>query len=187
MNKIIDMMSFKAKQIAERAFHTWRSQFSESLDQRTKLTDLSDKTLAHLLQSGHDAQALIYDLIMGALALGSGTKFYYLDGHEKMRVLDISLFILDQIRFECMRRLGWITGFAAEYYPLVELITRFDEIKDQYANQTPLVLESNPDYMAYQQIFHSDREMFIRRQIPTAISSFLRSLPNGSTDVPEKE
>jgi hypothetical protein len=176
MTKVIDIHSYKARQAAERGFRSWRAHFRDCFDLQTRLSDLSNKTLAFLVQSGPETQGLIYDLIMGALGLGSGAKFFYIDGQAKMRVLDISLFLLDQIRFECMRRLGWIVGPPAAHHPIIELVISFDELKDVYEHQLPTVLEANPEYHAYQQTFHGDRGMFVRRQIPAAIAAFLEAV-----------
>ena len=175
MAKIIDIQFFRQKQASDRGFKSWRKSFSESFSSDTMLCDLSDATLGELLRTGPETQSLLYDLIMGALGLGAGAKFFYLEGQEKMKILDISLFMLDQIRFECMRRLDWITDFAAEHYSIIDMILDFDTIKSTYLNKAPKVLESNPEYVAYQQIFHGDREMFVRRQIPAAISTFLKT------------
>jgi len=174
MGKIVSLRSFKEKQASERGYRTWRLSFKEDFDVDTKVTNISDRTLAFLLKPGVKGQALLYDLIMGALGLGSGAKFFYLEGDNKMKVLDISLLLLDQVRFECMRRLGWICDFPGEKYTLLELINDFDHIKDTFTPRYPTVLESNPEYEDYQQRYPGDQEMFIRRQIPQAIDLFTR-------------
>ena len=180
MAKVIDITWFKEKQAADRGFRNWRSEFCEDFDAHTRLTHMSDDTLAVLVKSGIKAQALLYDLIMGVLGLGTGIKFFYLDGESKMKVLDISLFLLDQIRFECMRRLGWLTGFAGERYALLELAANCSKIRDGFSPPFPSALPAIPNYEEYQSLPPSDHEIFIRKQIPLAIDTFLRCRRHGS-------
>jgi hypothetical protein len=174
MTKVVDITRFKERQVADRSFHSWRREFGEAFHAHTKITDLSDEALAVLIKSGVKTQALLYDLIMGVLGLGRGAKFFYLNGESKMKVLDISIFLMDQIRFECMRRLGWLTGFAAERYPLLALVERYPQIRDTFSPPFPTALQAIPRYDEYQLLPASEREVFIRKQIPLAIDTFLR-------------
>ena len=174
MAKVVDITSFKKRQTADRGFQSWRLEFGEAFNPNTKLPDISDEALAVLIKSGIKTQALLYDLIMGVLGLGKGTKFFYLTGDSKMKVLDISLFLLDQIRFDCMRRLGWLTGFAAERYPLLTLVEQYSKIRDTFSPPFPTALQAIPGYEEYQLLPLSEREVFIRKQIPLAIDTFLR-------------
>lgn len=185
--KVIDIHSYKEQQAAERGFRSWNSLFGTGYDNKTRLADLPDKVLAFLVRTGPETQGLMYDLIMGVLGMGPGAKFFYLEGPEKMKVLDISLFLLDQVRFDCMRRLGWISGFAGEQHTIIEMIMRYDDLKYDSMNQVPAVLETNPDYRAYQEVFHTEREMFIRKQIPAAITAFLKTLLPESRPPSENE
>ena len=59
---------------------------------------------------------------MGILGLGAAPKFNYLDREEQMMVVDIHLFLADQVRFEMMRRLGWLDNFTCERYRLLEMV-----------------------------------------------------------------
>ena len=179
MAKVIDITWFKEKQAADRGFGSWRSEFGEDFDAHTKLIHISDQTLEVLVKSSIKAQALLYDLIMGVLGLGKGVKFFYLDSESKMRVLDISLFLLDQIRFECMRRLGWLTGFAGEKYSLLEMAAHSARIRDDFSPSFPSALPAIPSYEEYQSLHPSEYEVFIRKRIPLAIDTFLRCRGHG--------
>ena len=185
--KVIELHSYKEQQAAERGFRSWNSLFGTAFDNKTRLSDLPDKVLAFLVRTGPETQGLMYDLIMGAMALGPGAKFFYLEGPQKIKVLDVSLFLLDQVRFECMRRLGWISGFAGEHHTIIELVMRYEDLRYDSMNQVPVVLETNPEYKAYQEVFHTEREMFIRKQIPAAITAFLKTLMPEGSPPPEKE
>ncbi|MBF0527404.1 MAG: hypothetical protein HQK56_20165 [Deltaproteobacteria bacterium] len=90
--------------------------------------------------------------------------------------MDVHLFILDQIRFECMRRLDWITGFAGEQYPLVTLVLECDSIKPGFQPFFPDLKSTHPKYEDFMRLGKMDGESVLRREIPRAIETFLARL-----------
>ena len=112
MTEVIQLESFKRKQAAIRGFKSWSKRFGEKLDEQTKLSDLSDGALLFLISPGDQNIFALYDLVMGVKNLGTASDFFNLDKPKKMEVIDISIHLLDQLRFECMRRLNWLeSGF----------------------------------------------------------------------------
>ena len=69
-----------------------------------------------------------YEMIMGVLDFGPATKFNYLASEQQMRVVDIHLFLADQLRFEMMRRLTWLDTLFCQKISLVEMIQDFDAV-----------------------------------------------------------
>ncbi len=180
MTKVVDLGQYRRKIAADRAFHHWKKRFQEKLDEDSRLIELTDSALAKLLEPGQESQDLVYVMIMGALNVNRRVSFTELNSDTKMKLLDISLFFLDQVRFECMRRLGWVAGFPGESYPMIALVLDYPEVKQNSRPAYPEITKENPDYEEFMQVYPGDREMFIRQQIPKAIKTFTRRLQNKS-------
>ena len=115
-------------------------------------------------------------IIMGILDLGAASKFHYLGNRDQMIVVDIHLFLADQMRFEMMRRLGWIKIFEGGKYCLLNMVQDFDKVKTKCRQHPPLLVESNPAYTAYTQLTIGDKEVFIRRMLQEALDAFKERL-----------
>ncbi|HYR03356.1 MAG TPA: hypothetical protein VES58_08435, partial [Syntrophobacteria bacterium] len=102
MVEIVHLATFKRRQAARRGFKAWLRRFGEPLDEETRIGDLSDRTLAFLISPGEENIFLLYELVMGVKGLGTSSDFFNLDRALKMEVIDISIYLLDQLRFECM-------------------------------------------------------------------------------------
>ena len=89
-----------------------------------------------------------------------------------MRVVDIHLFLADQVRFEVMRRLKWLVHLPCKNYNLVEMVQDFDKIKTACKSSPPELVASHPDNTSYQQLGTGDKEVFIRRMLRDAIEAF---------------
>ena len=172
MAVILDLQQQRRHLLAKRGFETWTRRFSDSFDEETCLEDLSDTTLRTLIQSEEASSMLLYGLIMGFMGLGKGAKFFDLESRARMEVMDISLFLLDQLRFEVMRRLGWVEPSPFCLVPLLDLVERFSTVYSGMKNQTPDLLKSHPRYREYQEVFEGDRAVFVRKMIPDAIQAF---------------
>ena len=144
MKKIVDLQTYRLKAVEQRGFGPWRKRFAESFDSKTRLADLSDQTLYFLAQPGEPSAFAYYEVIMGILNLGPAAKFHYLASADQMRVVDLHLFLSDQVRFEMMRRLGWIEDFEGLKYSILELIQKFDEIKERCRLNPPVLVDIDP-------------------------------------------
>lgn len=176
MTKIVNIQSYRAKVLEQKSFGSWEKRFGESYPVKTKLSDLSDKTLYFLAQPGENSSAAYYEFIMGVLDIGPVTKFNYLSNIDQMRVIDIHLFLADQVRFEIMRRLKWIFKLPSEKHGLVDMVQGFDKIKAVYKENPPELTATHPDYNSYVQLAHSDKEVFIRRMLRDALEAFKEAL-----------
>ncbi len=172
MTKIVNIQAYKAKVLQQRSFGHWEKRFKESYNLKTRLSNLSDKTLYFLAQPGENSSMAYYELIMGILDFGPATKFNYLPNREQMRVVDIHLFLADQVRFEVMRRLKWLVHLPCERYPLIDMVQDFDTIKPLCKASPPELDASHPDNISYQQLANGDKEVFIRRMLRDAIEAF---------------
>ena len=172
MSNVIDMKGFLDNRAVERAQNLWKVRFPEELKASTLLADLSDRTILTLAQLGQDITNIVYDLVMGVLGLGPVTKLDVLDGQSKIQVVDASLFLIDQFRWDMMARLGWIHGYAGEEHPLVELILDCRAIKARFSPPFPLLNETHANYEEYMQRRNIDGESMLRSMIPAAMAAF---------------
>ena len=172
MAKVVDLKTYRLQAQEKRSFGPWQKRFLESYDSRTRLSDISDKTLYYLSQPGENSSFAYYELIMGILDLGPAVKFHYLNNRDQMRVVDIHLFLADQFRFEMIRRLDWILSFAGSNYSLLEMVEEFDTIKNKCRQRPPELARSNSNYSEYTQLTDGDKEVFIRRMLQEALDTF---------------
>jgi hypothetical protein len=159
-----------------RKSRSWSRRFKEKLDEQTSLSDLSNQTLLFLISPGDQNIFALYELVMGVKDLGSTSDFFQLEKAEKMEVIDISIYLLDQLRFECMRRLKWLESGARHEVPVVDLIEQYPQLKEQGTNLIPPLSESHPKYQIFERLSELEKETFIRKQIPEAIDKFGKSL-----------
>jgi hypothetical protein len=176
MNKIVDLQAFREKALEQRSFTSWQKRFGESYGTHTRLSDLSDKTLFSLAQPGENSSTAFYEIIMGALDLGPTVKFYYLANEDQMRVVDIHLLLADHVRFEMMRRLGWLSRLPCQDISLIEMIQQAENVKQRSKLHPPELNDSHPDHGAYRQLTRGDQEVFIRRMLRDAIEAFKKQL-----------
>jgi hypothetical protein len=177
VTKIVDFQSFREKTLEHRSFGPWRNRFGESYGARARISDLSDLTLFSLAQPGETSSTAFYELIMGSLDIGPAARFYYLSNDLQMRVIDMNLVLADHVRFEMMRRLGWLKRLPCADHSLIEMILKFDAVKEQTRLNPPVLSESHPNYGAYRQLSGGDKEVFIRRLLPEALEAFKKQLP----------
>ena len=130
MTKVVDLQTYRTKAVEQRGFGPWQKRFHETFDSTTRLENLSDTTLYFLAQPGELSSVAYYEVIMGVLHFGDASEFYSLDNSDQMLVVDLHLFLADQVRFEMMRRLKWITGFEGIKYSILQMIQEFDRIKE---------------------------------------------------------
>jgi len=176
MADIVNLRAYRTKALEQRAFEPWHKRFGELYNQKTRLADLSDRSLYFLALPGEKNAIAFYEIIMGILDLGTAIKFYYLEKKEQLIVMDIHLFLADQVRFEMVRRLGWIISFHCERYGLLEMVLTYDNIKAPCSNSPPELAESHPDFSAYSRLAGIDKEVFIRRMLPQALKTFKEKL-----------
>jgi len=118
MSRVIDLEEGRLLVAVKRGYRNWEKRFKESFGPETKLSQISSATLSYLAQGKDKGTFYIYDLIMNLQHLGSGFDFSELNPRQKMALIDQYLFVLDRVRFECMKRLGWLKSYPGEDIPL---------------------------------------------------------------------
>lgn len=176
MSKVVSIQAYRAQILQQRTFGHWEKRFQESYSLKTRLSDLSNETLYFLAQPGENSSIAYYELIMGILDFGPAVKFAYLPNNKQMRVVDIHLFLADQVRFEVMRRLKWLVHLPCEHNTIVELVRNFKKFKPACQASPPQLAASHPDTISYRQLSNGDKEVFIRRMLRDAIEAFEKRL-----------
>ena len=172
MPKIVDLHDYRTKAVEQRAFGPWRKRFGEVYDVKTRLSDLSDKTLFFLAQPGEDSSVAYYEMIMGVLDLGPATKFNYLPTEQQMQVVDIHLFLADHMRFEMMCRLNWLAAHACQKCSIIALVQNYKEMRHNCRNDPPGLSPTHPGHAAYQKLIPREKEVFIRQLLREALEAF---------------
>ena len=173
-NQVIDLQEVRFSLAVRKGYRNWTGRFKEGFSETTQLSQISLKTLSYLAQGREKGTFYIYDLIMNLKDLGSGFEFNELNSDKKMAVIDLYLFLLDQIRFECMKRLGWLESYPAEGFTLVDLVMQHDKTDPILQAKTPVLSRNHPDYKHYSETNTFDREGFIRKLIPKALEEINR-------------
>jgi hypothetical protein len=166
MQQVIDLEKGRILLAVRRGFRNWTSQFKEDFGPDTQLCHLSFETLFYLARGQDKGAFYLYDLIMNIKNLGSGFEFHELDPKNKMAVMDLHLFLLDRIRFECMKRLGWLEDYPGEEFTLVDLIIQFNRLAPGLQAKIPRLSQDHPDYSKFMAVSTFDKEGVIRRLIP---------------------
>ena len=169
MTQVIDLREVQLKKAVQRGFRNWISQFDENFGLTTHVSDISDKTLVILAQGNENAGFFFFDLIMNLKGLGSGFEFHVLHPNEKLAIMDHYLLLLDRIRFEYMKRLGWLENYPGEEFALVELVVKFDQIAPSVQAKTPELSHSHPAYQIFCKMTTLEKEEYIRKLIPKAL------------------
>jgi len=169
MSRIVDLAEGRLVLAAKRGYRNWVSQFGQHFGVDTKLSDISQPALSYLAQGKDKGTFYLYDLIMNLESLGSGFEFNDINAKSKMAVIDRYLFLLDRIRFECMKRLGWIDHYPGEELTIVEIVTRFEEVAPGIQAKVPALSPAHPGYEEFCSLNAFDQEAYIRRLIPPVL------------------
>ncbi len=172
MAEIIPIGAIKEKAAARDVSRYWRTMLDEPLDGGTRISDLKPEILCFLAEPGDESTAALHAVIIGFLGHGAATPFEELDSSLQCDVIDISLFLSDQIRFEMMLRLGWLENFQGNQQSLYRMVTDFNCIKAYCQAHSPTLSKNHEDYERYAGLFERDQEVFIRRLFPAALAAF---------------
>jgi hypothetical protein len=174
MAEIYSLESLKNRKAAQRGFREWQRRFKSLpvLNEHTLWSDLPDDLILFLAEDDEGGRQIIHDLLMGGLGLGSGYEFESLPSEKLISLLDVYFIIIDQVRFECMRRLGWVHEFPLGHKPIIALIRDYKQGDSPTLNDTPKLNPNHPAYPEYALLTEMEKRAFLRRMIPEAVSQF---------------
>jgi hypothetical protein len=177
MAQIVQLSKYREQCALQAGFKVWRRCFKLDFSDRTRLSDLNPGVLRRLADPAEPCEELYYPLILGFLGNSAEQPFESLENRLQMRLVDIHLFLADQVRFEMMRRLGWLARFGASEYPLFEMVRQFDKIRVLWQQAPPMLAETHFGYAEYKTLVHRDQQVFIRRLFPSALEAFQMTFP----------
>jgi len=169
MTEIIELNKVRLDAAVSRGYRNWKSRYKEDFGLQTLLSHISLKTLISLAQAHNRDTFYLYDLIMNLQNLGSGFEFNELASKDKIAVIDRYLFLIDRIRFEYMKRLGWVESYPGEESTLVELIINFDRLGPGLQTRIPSLSRDHPAYEKFRTMNAFEKEEYIRKLIPKAL------------------
>jgi hypothetical protein len=183
MGKVVALASQRHKKAAERGFREWRRLFRSvtDFDENTRWSDLPDEVLLFFCEESNESRHGFYDLIMSAHHLGNGHDFES-QAFERLTILmNAYFFIVDQGRFELMRRLGWLATIPRAGRAIIEVV--MDSASFDYAAllETPPPTPAHPAYQEDLQARGIDRAALVRKHTIEAIKLFKEKLARQSS------
>jgi hypothetical protein len=174
MSKIISLESLKNHKAAKRGFREWQRRFKALpiLDEHSLWSDLPDELILFLAEDDEGGREMIHDLLMGSLGLGNGYEFESLPSEKLIPLLDVYFILIDQVRFDCMRRLGWINEIPLADKSIIGLIREYQKGVLTPLAETPELTPNHPGYPEYALLNEIEKRTFIRRTIPEAVKQF---------------
>jgi hypothetical protein len=171
---IIDLSRFRSKIAADQGFRSWLARFQEQFGPDTRLQDLSPSTLLYLATPGEENLFVFFDLVMGAQGLGGSVRFRLddLENDVKMKIMDSAFALVDRVRFEVMRRLGWVAAVPEAEASIIDLVRQAWRLGDGFDQESPALAPEHPDFPAFARLNPMDRVVFLRRLIPRAVTCF---------------
>lgn len=181
MAEVVDLEKFRRKLAADKGFRSWLRRFQEQFGPDTRLGDLSPETLLYLATPGEENLYVFFDLIMGAKDLGGSIRFRLddLPTPTKLRILDAAFALMDRVRFEVMRRLGWVEEVPGAQTPIIDLVQQAWEQGPSFSRELPRLASSHPDYEALKDLPPLDQGPAIRRLIPRAVACYRQLVAGG--------
>ncbi len=175
MTNLVDLNQYRMNQTGERGFTSWRKRFSESFHHRTRFSDLEHSTIHILAEPGEKSALIFYELIMDTLDLGNINKFNFLKPVDRLKVMDIHLFLADLVRFEMMHRIEWIDSYSNCDRSLIELVVQHDASDYSRYSNPPQLSESHPLFTSFQEQIVREKEVMIRQLFSDALKEFKKT------------
>ena len=176
MADFIDLAEFRLRKKAHQAYCRWQRRLNYTPEPDTALENLPDRVLMILAELDQGASVALYDLVLGVRGWGAGENFYGLPPDRKMQALDAYLFLADQIRYEMMRRLGWVEGLAGEGFSLLELAEKPGEIQSRADSMVPRLTPAYHRYPELESRLGFEPLAVVRSLTPEALRAFRNRL-----------
>lgn len=175
MAEIVQLAQYRERSALRDGFHLLRNRFDQDFDACTHLSDLAPEVLYQLALPDDASMQLLYGMILGFQGFGAAATFDAMDSGVQKEVVDLQLFISDQIRFEMMYRLGWLGYIPGRELPMYAMI-RDSAYAQRLCRQNPPRLSgAHPDFHSYDTLIEQDRQVYIRRLMPAALETFQKA------------
>jgi len=177
--RITSLDDYKGRKTARRAFREWNRLFGslQRIDENTRWADLPDKALLSLCEETPESRFAIYDLLTRASGLGSGYEFESLPPSTLWHLLDCYLVTMDRIRFECMRRLGWVEeSVRGRENSIIDQVLRDLKTSGDSLLKPPRMTPRHPGFQQVSGENDFDYGRFLRMYAPDAVKAFRQRL-----------
>jgi hypothetical protein len=175
MAKIVQLAQYREKSALRDGFHLLHRRFDQDFDACTRLSDLAPEVLYQLALPEDVSVRLLCGMILGFQGFGAAATFDTVDSHVKKEVVDLHLFISDQIRFEMMYRLGWLGYVPGKELPMYSMIRDAAYAQRLCRENPPRLSSGHPDFHSYHTLIERDRQVYIRRLMPAALEEFQKA------------
>jgi hypothetical protein len=174
MADVVDLEGFRRKLAADKGFRTWLKRFQDQFGPDTRLGELAPATLLYLATPGEENLYVFFDLVMGAKGLGGSLRFRLddLETPAKLHIMDAAFALMDRVRFEVMRRLGWVEEVPGGENPIIVLVQQAWKQGGAFTREVPQLSPGHPDFPAYEGLGRLDKATMVRRLIPKAVALF---------------
>lgn len=170
-DKIVDIELFRLTKAVARTEGMFEERFGFALEPTTTPVQMPDRLLAALIGGRAEATEFLQGLVIRLMGLGRGITFHYLDKADKMAVLDAYFVLLDQLRFEAMHRLGWLTDYPGRELPVALMALSPGSVKNRAGRME--VATDHPAHAEFEKRRRYDGEVVVRQLIPRALTEFI--------------
>jgi hypothetical protein len=185
LGELYSLDELRLHKAARRSFGRWERRLGHIPAATDRVVDLPDAVLSRLAELDNEATLALYDLVLGVRDWGPGERFMELASKEKMEALDAFFFLADQVRFELMRRLGWLEGLAGERHSLLEMAARPLDIQAGFQPTVPRLTRRYHRFEELKQRLALEPGAVVRSLIPEALLIFWRRVAEGGAAGPQ--
>jgi hypothetical protein len=178
MAEVVELAGYKLAKAASRGSPLMEKAFRLRLTHHLKPSHLPDRVLAGMIGLDQASQVFLQDLVTRILGLGQSHAA--LDKEDQLVVLDAHLLLADQLRFEALLRLGWLSSYPGQELGLVRTVLEPESI---LRSETPLEMPINhPDFAEFNLRRDTDGQVVVRRLIPQGAKLFIQRHGSGPPD-----
>ena len=112
----------------------------------------------------------------GCAAWGRDERYPDLEARQKLEALDVFLFLADQVRFEVMVRLGWLSPGPVRGAGILEMAKDYRRFQAEAGRQPLRLTKAYPSYQQVERRMSMEPEAVVRSVIPQALAAFKAGL-----------
>lgn len=174
MGQVVSMEAYNRTRAARGGLKEWLRIFSTvtHLDENTLWSDLSDEAVLYFCEETEESKRRLYQLIMSSHGSACRCDFACQPPERVVTLLNAYFFVTDQARFECMRRLGWVSSIPRGDQPIIESVIQSDSYSYADLMETPAPTPAHPSYQEDARCNGLDRAALVRKVSPDAVQLF---------------
>lgn len=174
--EVVSLEQARRDKEARAAFGRWQRRLGHQPAAQAGLADLPGAALHQLAELGHQATLALYDVVLGVRGLGPGERYPDLEARQKLEALDVFLFLADQVRFEVMVRLGWLSAGPLRGRGIIEMAKDYRRFQAEASREPLRLTKAYPSYDQVERRMGIEPEAVVRSVIPQALAAFKEAL-----------